>query len=96
MHELNVHLLFIARHKADSQPERLHVRCIDIILVYCLLSQVSIAKTLVQRHHVPNREIAVLTPYSAQKEEIKKRMNAQHLGDILVKTITESQGMDCM
>ena len=40
------------------------------------------------------REIAVLTPYSAQKEEIIKQMKLKRsLKDIRVKTITESQGV---
>ena len=64
------------------------------------------------RHSVPNEQIAILTPYSAQKEEIKERLKQRReqqkrqrtqqqkqpqqqriLGDVLVKTITESQGI---
>ena len=40
------------------------------------------------------KEIAVLTPYSAQKEEIKKQIRPkQSLNGIVIKTITESQGV---
>ena len=64
-----------------------------------------IAEKLVCQYRVPNSEIAILTPYSAQKdaigEELKKKMEQQRrrrmerrLNDniIEVKTITESQG----
>ena len=66
--------------------------------------QVEIAEKLVCHYKVPNSEIAILTPYSAQKEaigeELKKKMEQQRrrrmerrLNDnIQVKTITESQG----
>ena len=58
---------------------------------------------LVCGYHVSSSEIAILTPYSAQKEAIKeklqqrkeqqkKRKEKRILGDIPVKTITESQG----
>ena len=62
-----------------------------------------IAEKLVCHFRVPNSEIAILTPYSAQKEaiseELKKKIEQQRrrqgrkLNDnIQVKTITESQG----
>jgi len=37
-------------------------------------------------------EVAVITPYSAQKEEIRKQLAEKDLVDVAVKTITESQG----
>ena len=47
-----------------------------------------------EEYRVSLREIAVLTPYSAQKEEIIKQMKLKRsLKDIRVKTITESQGV---
>ena len=49
---------------------------------------------LVNRHHVTEASITALTPYSAQKEEIKKRLQDKKLLTIPVKTITESQGTD--
>ena len=65
-----------------------------------------IAEKLVYQYKVPNTEIAVLTPYSAQKEaiseELKQRVERnraqrreRRLDEkrIQVKTITESQGM---
>ena len=63
-----------------------------------------IAEKLVCQYRVPNSEIAILTPYSAQKEvigeELKKKMEQQKRRrmerklneNIQVKTITESQG----
>ena len=65
-----------------------------------------IAERLVCHHRVPNSEIAVLTPYSAQKEAISEELRqriARQKGkqlerklneNIQVKTITESQGKD--
>ena len=58
---------------------------------------------LVCEFNVPSSEIAILTPYTAQKEAIndklrwrkepqKKNQERKVLGDIPVKTITESQG----
>ena len=64
-----------------------------------------IAETLVCHYDVPNSEIAVLTPYSAQKEVISEKLKQRQaqqrtqkrrrsLDDKLlrIKTITESQG----
>ena len=64
-----------------------------------------IAERLVCVHRVPNSEIAILMPYSAQKEEIsrklRQRIEQQTRGrqevklnekQLQVKTITESQG----
>lgn len=47
---------------------------------------------LVTRHRVAQNQIAALTPYSAQKEEIKKYLKVRNLSGIQVKTVTESQG----
>ena len=58
---------------------------------------------LVCQFNVPSGQIAILTPYTAQKEAIneklrrrkeqqKKNEERKVLGDIPVKTITESQG----
>ena len=63
-----------------------------------------IAEKLVCHYRVPNSEIAILTPYSAQKEaiseELKKKVEQQKRGrqkrklndNMQVKSITESQG----
>ena len=51
-----------------------------------------IASVLVTRHRVKENQIAALTPYSAQKEEIKKHLLAKGLSAMQAKTITESQG----
>ena len=47
---------------------------------------------LVKQRGVPQKQIAALTPYSAQKEEIKRYLIREGLLDIHVKTVTESQG----
>ena len=47
---------------------------------------------LVTKHRVDQGQIAALTPYSAQKEEIKRYLKARSLSQIQVKTVTESQG----
>ena len=47
---------------------------------------------LVTNHRVAQNQIAALTPYSAQKEEIKKHLKDRNLSQIQVKTVTESQG----
>lgn len=51
-----------------------------------------VAELLVSNYHVSPEEIAVITPYSAQKEEIKTRLKTTCVDGIAVKTITESQG----
>ena len=53
--------------------------------------QVEIAMTLHKVHKVGVEQIAVLTPYSAQKNFIDKKMKEAKL-DIKVASITESQG----
>ena len=55
------------------------------------LTQVKIAETLCEVHKVPTHQIAVLTPYSAQKLLIDKMMKEANL-TIKVASITESQG----
>ena len=55
--------------------------------------QVRILRLLTTKFGVHPREVAALTPYSAQREEIKRRLESKRLTGIEVKTITESQGM---
>ena len=45
-------------------------------------------------HHVAPNQIAALTPYSAQKDEIKKCLLRKDpkLSSVHVRTVTESQG----
>lgn len=52
-----------------------------------------IASVLVSQYRVKQNQIAALTPYSAQKEEIKRCLNANNVSDIKVKTVKESQGL---
>ena len=49
-------------------------------------------KVLIDDHAIDPRQIAALTPYSAQREEIRKQMKKQRVTGVQVKTITESQG----
>ena len=65
---------------------------IKMISLPCYPIQVQIVKTLVDTHKVDPKQIAALTPYSAQREEIKKQLERQHITGVQVKTITESQG----
>ena len=57
-----------------------------------LCTQVEIAKVLIHKHGVDPDMIAALTPYSAQKEEIRAQLENQNITGVLVKNITESQG----
>lgn len=45
------------------------------------------------KYQVAQNQIAALTPYSAQKEEIKRILRENNVPDIQVKTVTESQGL---
>ena len=59
-----------------------------------MFEQVEIVQTLCKDHKVPPDQIAILTPYSAQKVVIEKKMEEFKL-DIKatpVRSITESQG----
>ena len=49
-------------------------------------------KVLIDKHTIDPRHIAALTPYSAQREEIRKQMKKRRVNGVEVKTITESQG----
>ena len=51
-----------------------------------------IARVLHNIHKVEFSQMAVLTPYSAQKEEIKKLADQAKLTGLKVASITESQG----
>ena len=55
-------------------------------------SQAYIAHVLHTKHGVPVAKLAALTPYSAQREELRKQLNRRALPGVTVKTITESQG----
>ena len=61
----------------------------DVTLKHLLLIQAQIAKHLINNCGVNAEEIAALTPYSAQREEIRRELRNR---DIRVKTITDSQG----
>ena len=59
--------------------------------MHFVVLQIGIATTLHKVHKVGLKQIAVLTPYSAQKNLIDKKMKQAKL-DIKVASITESQG----
>ena len=63
-------------------------------LILCLIIQVKIAKTLHQNYKVPVSEMAVLSPYSAQKSKILEMVKQlpSDLRRLKVASITESQG----
>ena len=56
------------------------------------LPQARIARELINKYGVEAKEIAALTPYSAQRQEIRKELRNFGVKDVLVKTITDSQG----
>lgn len=85
--------------KFNKQEAKKAVSCnveegtsLDCIIKTCV--QAEIAAVLVNQHKVSQASITALTPYSAQKEELKKRLQEKRLLDVPVKTITESQGDD--
>ena len=55
-------------------------------------SQAQIAKQLIIIYGVNAEEIAALTPYSAQREEIRRELRNFGVKGVRVKTITDSQG----
>ena len=50
-------------------------------------------KALRDEHRFDLRKVTALTPYSAQKHEIKREMERRDVVGPQVKTITESQGV---
>lgn len=56
--------------------------------------KVKIAKEMIEKYGVDPKEIAALTPYSAQREEIRKELRycGGRVRGVPVKTITDSQG----
>lgn len=59
----------------------------------CFWMQADIVQVLMSRHKVKAETLAILTPYSAQKEEISKSLKGRGIADVTVKSITESQGV---
>ena len=55
---------------------------------YTMALQTQIVNVLIEKFKVKPDKIAVLTPYSAQREEIKRQLDNK----VEIKTITESQG----
>lgn len=65
---------------------------ITIVIDSLKLLQAAIAKRLISEHGMQAEDIAAITPYSAQKEEIKKQLKRLKLEAVVVKTITDAQG----
>ena len=56
--------------------------------------QIKIAGVLLSEYNVPVKEIAILTPYSAQKNKLLKMVDSSNLlQGLKVASITESQGV---
>lgn len=55
------------------------------------LLQIEIAKELL-RAEISKKDIVILTPFNAQVSEIREKLKQEKLSDILVTTITKSQG----
>ena len=64
----------------------------DVILRHLFPMQAQIARQLIITYGVKAEEIAALTPYSAQREEIRRELRNSRVRDVRVKTITDSQG----
>jgi len=54
---------------------------------------VEITAVLAKVKRIQEEEIAVLTPYSSQKDVIISKMKRQRLFKVTVQTVTESQGI---
>ena len=61
--------------------------------MYTLFLQAQIVSVLHNAKRIPKDKIAVLTPYSSQKDVILHHLSMQGLPGITVQTVTESQGM---
>lgn len=57
-----------------------------------MMLQLEIVGVLHRRHRISLKEIAILTPYSAQKHIIEKEYVADWSSEVTVATISESQG----
>ncbi|KAF7655596.1 hypothetical protein LDENG_00054030 [Lucifuga dentata] len=55
---------------------------------------IAIAKMLVERAKVDQQSIVILSPYNAQVSEIRKKLEDEKMDQILVTTITKSQGSE--
>ena len=61
-------------------------------LLFSWLLQVEIVQVLHRRHRIALNEIAILTPYSAQKIIIEEEYAGDWKSELTVATISESQG----
>ena len=69
-------------------------RDVHMLLIYVIFFlQVQIVKVLHRTKGIPEDEIAVLTPYSSQKDVILSEISKEGLSDITIQTVTESQGV---
>lgn len=57
-----------------------------------VLLQIEIAKKLVENAKIKQQDIVILTPYNAQVSEIKDGLKEKKMDQVLVTTITKSQG----
>ena len=55
--------------------------------------QVEIVAVLCKVKGIREEQVAVLTPYSSQKDLITTKMKRQKLLKVTIQTVTESQGM---
>lgn len=61
------------------------------MLIFFLL-QIEIAEMLVKRAKVEQQSIVILSPYNAQVSGIREQLKEKKMDEILVTTITKSQG----
>ena len=64
--------------------------CLHIKNIFFL--QVQIVKVMHKIKRISKDQIAVLTPYTSQKEVILNALSNQGFSEITVQTVTESQG----
>ena len=65
---------------------------VETLCISFVSFQVQIAQVVTKVYNVSQKQIALMTPYKAQKECLKKFAEEAGLLDIAVATITESQG----
>ncbi len=58
-----------------------------------MILQAAKAEELISKYGMQPGEIAAITPYSAQKEEIKNQLQLLKIGGVVVKTIMDAQGI---
>ena len=87
----------VTRYEWKVCTAMLSVTGTNLLQLYynCLFTtkQVEIVDTLIRQYKINPDSIATITPYSAQKEEIRKELDSHGLKAVKAKSITDSQGV---